>query len=63
MLRAVMRRRGAAPWVRAGMLADAADFAVTVRARRSLPPAAAPLVCTMAGGSVLLGAWLHAALD
>jgi len=62
-LRAVAQRRGARPWVRAGMLADAADFAVTFRVRRSLPPVAAPLVCVMAGGSVLLGAWLQASVD
>jgi hypothetical protein len=63
MLRAAGRRRGVRPWVRAGMLADGADLAATLRARDDLPAATVPLVAAMAAGSVLLGAWLHTALD
>jgi hypothetical protein len=54
--------RGTAGWIRAGVLADAADLAGTLRARDSLPPLAAPAVAALAGGSVLLGAWLQRAL-
>src|SRR5215216_1976665 len=54
---------GAAAWLRAGMLADAADLIGTLRARDSIPPPAAPVVCALAGGSLLLGAWLQSALD
>jgi hypothetical protein len=62
-LSALRSRRGAAPWLRAGVLADAADLIATVRARDTLPPMAVPAVVAMAGGSVLLGAYLQAALD
>jgi hypothetical protein len=62
-LRGLRSRRGAGPWIRAGMLADAADLAGTLRARDSLPPLAAPAVAALAGGSVLLGAWLQSAVD
>jgi hypothetical protein len=62
-LRALSSGRGAAPWLRAGILADAADLAATLRARDSLPPLAFPAVVAIAGGSVLLGAYLQAALD
>ena len=50
--RALRRGRGAADWIRAGMLADAADLVATLRARDSLPPLAAPAVAALAGGSV-----------
>jgi hypothetical protein len=63
MLSAVRRRRGARPWVRAAMLADAADLVATLRARDQLPPLAVPAVAAMAAGSVALGAWLQLALD
>jgi hypothetical protein len=62
-LRALSSGRGAAPWLRAGVLADAADLIATVRARDSLPPLAVPAVAAIAGGSVLLGAYLQFALD
>ena len=45
------------------MLADAADLVATLRARDDLPPLAVPAVAAIAGGSVLLGAYLQAALD
>jgi hypothetical protein len=61
-LSALGTRHGAA-WVRAGMLADAADLFATLRARDSLPPLALPAVVALAGGSLLLGAWLQAAAD
>jgi len=53
----------AAPWLRAGMLADFGDLLATLRARDSLPPLALPVVAAIAGGSVLLGAWLQRAVD
>ena len=45
------------------MLADAADLVATLRGRGSLPPAAVPVVAALAGGSVVLGAWLQRELD
>jgi hypothetical protein len=62
-LRALSSRRGAARWLRAGILADAADLVATLRARDALPPLAVPAVAAIAGGSVLLGAYLQSALD
>jgi hypothetical protein len=62
-LRALQARRGAAGWVRAGLLADAADAYATWRARDSLPALAVPGVLAIAGGSALLGLWLQAAVD
>jgi hypothetical protein len=54
---------GVRPWLRAGMLADAADLVGTLRGRDALPPAAVPVVAALAGGSVVLGAWLQRELD
>ena len=51
------------PWLRAAMLADAVDLVATLRARDSLPALTVPVVAAMAGGSVVLAGWLHAALD
>jgi hypothetical protein len=62
-LYALRKGRGAGTWIRAGMLADGGDLMATLRARDSLPALAVPLVAAMAGGSVLLGAWLQAAVD
>jgi hypothetical protein len=62
-LRALGAGRGAGAWVRAGMLADAADLVATLRARDSLPALAVPAVAAIAGGSLLLGAWLQYAVD
>jgi hypothetical protein len=56
------RRGGAAAWIRAGVVADAADLAGTLRARDALPPLTAPAVAALAGGSALLGAWLQGAV-
>ena len=50
------------PWIAAGMLADAADFAMTLRHRAALPAFGAASVALMAGGSVVVGAWLWRAL-
>lgn len=61
-LRALSAGRGAGAWLRAGMLADAADLVATLRARDDLPPLAVPAVAALAGGSVLLGAWLQSAV-
>ena len=58
-LAALRNGHGARPWVRAGMLADAADVVATLRARDGLPPVAVPAVAVLAGGSVALGAYLH----
>ena len=62
-LRALRAGHGAGPWLRAGIVADAADLAGTLRARDQLPPLALPAVAAIAGGSILLGAWLQAAAD
>ena len=62
-LRALGAGYGSGAWIRAGMLADAADLVGTLRARGSVPALAAPAVGALAGGSVLLGAWLQSAVD
>ena len=62
-LRALAAGRGAGAWLRAGIAADAGDLFGTLRGREALPPAAVPVVAALAGGSVLLGAYLQAALD
>jgi hypothetical protein len=62
-LRALAAGHGAGGWVRAGMLADAADLVATLRARDSLPALAVPAVVALAGGSLVLGAWLQSAVD
>jgi hypothetical protein len=62
-LRALGAGHGAGGWVRAGMLADAADLVATLRARDRLPALAVPAVVALAGGSLVLGAWLQAAVD
>jgi hypothetical protein len=63
LLRAVGRRGGARAWMRAGVVADAADLVATLRARDDLPPFGAAAVAAMAAASVLVGAWLQGALD
>ena len=55
--------RDARRWVLAGMVADTADLVATLRARDSLSPVAVPVVAAIAGGSVVLGAWLSRELD
>ena len=62
-LRALGAGHGARGWVRAGLLADAADLVATLGARDRLPALAPPLVIALAGGSLVLGAWLQAAVD
>jgi hypothetical protein len=62
-LRALSAGYGARSWLRAGMLADAADLVATLRSRDRIPALAVPVVVAMAGGSLLLGAWLQAAVD
>jgi len=62
-LRALGAGYGAGGWIRAGMLADAADLVATLRARDGVPALAVPVVVALAGGSVALGAWLQAAVD
>ena len=54
---------GAGPWLRAGILADATDFAATLRARDHLSPLAVVGVGALAAGSALLGLWLSRELD
>jgi hypothetical protein len=61
-LGAAGRRCGPA-WIRAGMLADAADLVATLRTREALPAPAVPATVTVAAASVALGAWLQHALD
>jgi len=62
-LQGLTARRGARAWLRAGIAADLADLAATVRARRDIPAVSVPVTVALAGGSVLLGAYLQAALD
>jgi hypothetical protein len=62
-LSALRAGHGAGAWLRAGMLADAADLVATLRARGSLPPLAVPAVAALAGASVVLGAWVQYAAD
>jgi hypothetical protein len=47
------------PWLRAAVLADAADLTATLAARRDIPAVSAVLVTGIAGGSVALGVYLH----
>ena len=63
LLNAVHEGRGARPWLAAGILADATDMLATLRRRDQLPVFGVATVGLMAGGSALLGAWLHRALD
>jgi hypothetical protein len=63
VLRAVGAGHGARPWVRAGVVADAADLLATVRARDSLPALQVAGVALIAGGSVAIGLWLDRAVD
>jgi hypothetical protein len=60
---ALRRGHGANPWLRAGVLADLADLAGTVRARHDLPPLAVAGVGLLAGGSAALGLWIQSAVD
>jgi hypothetical protein len=59
-LQALSSESAAAPWLRAGALADAADVLVTLRAHRDLPPVGALVVSGMATTGTALGAWLQA---
>ena len=59
IVHALQRGADARPWVLAGVLADAADLAGTLRARRHLPPLSAAGVTAMAAGSTVLGLWLY----
>jgi len=63
LLATVDDARAARPWIAIGMLADAADLAVTLRHRASLPASGVASVGLMAGASVGLGAWLHREID
>jgi hypothetical protein len=58
-------RDGAAavPWLRAAVLADAADLAATLRARDRLPALSVAGVSAMAASGVALGLWLQRELD
>jgi hypothetical protein len=62
ILRATTEGHGARPWIQAGVLADAIDFAGTYRARHGLPASAAG-VLLIASGSAFLGAWLQGRID
>lgn len=62
-LRALRAGHGAPDWIRAGMIADGADLLATLRHRDSLPALAAPAVAVLAGGALVLGAWLQSAVD
>jgi hypothetical protein len=60
---AVRARRGARPWLLAGVLADTADFVATLRARDSVSAVSVVGVGTLAAGSAVLGIWLARELD
>ncbi len=60
---ALAHGQSVAPWIRAGMAADAADLLATWRARRSIPALPAVGVSLMAGGATALSAWLQRELD
>jgi hypothetical protein len=53
----------ARPWLLAGILADAADLAATIRHREAMSTGALVGVGVLAGGSAALGLWLQSALD
>jgi hypothetical protein len=55
---ALRSRRGARPWLVAGVLADIADLVATVRAREAIPAAAVAGVAALAAGSAAMGVWL-----
>jgi hypothetical protein len=55
--------QGARPWLWAGIIADAADFAATLRARDDLPALGVAGIAAMAGSSVLLEVWFSSQLD
>ena len=61
--RAVGQGYGAGRWIAAGVLADAADFIATWRAREALPRLGATGVALLAGSSTLLGLWLRGRID
>ena len=61
--RAVGQGYGAGPWIAAGVLADAADFTATWRAREALPRLGATGVALLAGTSAFLGLWLCGRVD
>jgi hypothetical protein len=50
------------PWLRAALIADAADLVATVRARGAIPALATAGVGALAGGSIALGLYLERAL-
>jgi hypothetical protein len=50
--------RGARPWLLAGVVADAADLAATLRARDALPAIGVVGVSALAAGSAAVGVWL-----
>jgi hypothetical protein len=62
LARAVRSGDRAAPWLLAGVFADAVDLAATVRWRRSLPPAAVVGIGALAAGSVVFGLYAERAL-
>jgi hypothetical protein len=62
-VRAVTQGHGAAPWVAAGVLADATDFLATWHARSHIPALGAAGVILLAGSSTALGVWLRTQLD
>jgi hypothetical protein len=61
--RAIGQGYGAAPWITAGVFADAVDLIATLRAREELPAIGVAGVAAMAGGSTLLGLWLRGQVD
>jgi hypothetical protein len=55
LLRGLEADAGPRPWLRAAVLADAADLAATIRARDAIPRAAVLGIGALAGGSAAFG--------
>jgi hypothetical protein len=58
LIRALRTASPARPWLLAGVLADVADLAATLRARDALPSASVVGIGALAAGSAAVGAWL-----
>ena len=62
-LAAVTRRTEARPWLLAGLISDSVDLVTTWRNRDSLPAFGVAATVALAGGSIVLGAWLQGRVD
>lgn len=62
-LRAIDRGESVAPWLLAGIVADAADAGATLLAFRHLPRAGRWVVLGVAAGATAVGVWAAGQLD